>query len=554
MEEIISCRIVSGMTKALLTDTPKQFPEMHTASALKGDRVYLSLVGTPKDGSLTRLRLQVKASAQGLPCRLFSVEQVPVRLPHTPTVYDSDYLGHKPGLYPDLLRPTEKWTLSGGQCAQMLLEIEIPKNAKHGTYAVVFQIFAENEMIASAGLTLKVINAVLPPQTLLYSQWMYLDCLADAYCVKIFSPRHWKLIENAVKSAGHSGVNVLLTPIFTPPLDTAVGGERPTVQLVDITLENGEYTFGFDRLKRFCRMAKRCGIKELEICHLFTQWGAEHAPKIVAKTDSGERKIFGWETNATSEEYVRFLRTFLPQLKNELDRAGYRWHYFFHISDEPNSKHYESFRAAKEAVYDLICDHPVRDALSRIEYYDRGLVRAPIPATNHADEFVARGVPDLWVYYCCTQGKDVSNRFIAMPGHRTRMIGAQMYKAGVTGFLHWGYNFYYTQFSTAKIDPFLITDGDYFAPAGDTFSVYPGEDGTPLHSIREAHFYMALTDMRAMALAEKYAGRDRVIREIDRLCAVDFRHYPDDPAFPDELRERINHLIETCRPKNGKSS
>lgn len=70
----------------------------------------------------------------------------------------------------------------------------------------------------------------------------------------------------------HSGINVLLTPVFTPPLDTAVGGERPTVQLVDITLENGNYTFGFDRLKRFCRMAKRCGIKELEIAHLFTQW------------------------------------------------------------------------------------------------------------------------------------------------------------------------------------------------------------------------------------------------------------------------------------------
>ena len=30
------------------------------------------------------------------------------------------------------------------------------------------------------------------------------------------------------------GVNLLYTPLFTPPLDTQVGGERTTVQLVDV--------------------------------------------------------------------------------------------------------------------------------------------------------------------------------------------------------------------------------------------------------------------------------------------------------------------------------
>lgn len=552
MDELIACRVVSGLTKALLTDTPEKFSEMHRLSALKGDRVYLSLVGTPKDEALSRLRLRVTAETNGLPSSLFSVEQVPVRLPHAPAVFDEDYLGHTPGLYPDLLRPTDKWTLCGGQTAQMLLELEVPKTAKPGTYPVVFHIFRDNEEITAAKTELEIIDACLPPQTLFYTQWLYADCIADAYGVKIFSPRHKRLIENFVKAAVHSGVNVLLTPIFTPPLDTAVGGERPTVQLLDITLENDSYTFGFEKLKWFCRMAKRCGIKELEIAHFFTQWGAEHAPKIVATVNGKEQKIFGWETGATSPEYVRFLRTLLPQLKKKLDEFGFANHYFFHISDEPNSKHYESFRAAKETIYDLLCDHPVRDALSHIEYYDKGLVTSPIPATNHADEFVARGVPDLWVYYCCTQGKDVSNRFLAMPGYRTRILGAQMFKAGVTGFLHWGYNFYYTQYSTAKINPFLITDGDYFAPAGDTFSVYPGEDGTPLHSIREAHFYMGLADMRAMALAQARVGRDRVIAEIDRLCPVDFKHYPKDSAFPDELRERINRLIAENPPKKKK--
>ena len=38
------------------------------------------------------------------------------------------------------------------------------------------------------------------------------------------------------------GINMILIPVLTPPLDTAEGGERTTVQLVDITYENGKFT------------------------------------------------------------------------------------------------------------------------------------------------------------------------------------------------------------------------------------------------------------------------------------------------------------------------
>lgn len=543
MDSLLQCRIVSGLTKARLFDPMEKFPQMERIRVLRGERICFALLATPVSGEVRSLHLNVNIDAP-VQAQLFAVEQVPVRLAHYPDAFDDDYLGHEPGLYPDLLRPVKEIALSGGQLSQMLVEAEIPEDFAPGEYTFRVTFSKNGEQVAKVCVTVEIIDAILPPQTLTFTQWMHYDCIATEYNVKIFSPRHWKLIENFIRGAVHSGINALLTPVFTPPLDTEVGKERPTVQLVDVNVSDGAYRFGFDKLKRFCRLAKRCGIRELEISHLFTQWGAEHAPKIMATVDGEYRRLFGWETDAASPEYVRFLRTFLPELKEKLDEFGYRGHYFFHISDEPNAKHLESYKRARDTVYDLICDHPVRDALSHYEYYEKGLVSAPIPATNHADEFVAHGVPDLWVYYCCSQGKGSSNRFIAMPGHRTRILGAQMFKAGVTGFLQWGYNFYYTQFSRAQIDPFLITDGNYFAPAGDTFSVYPGKDGTPLHSVREAHFYMGLCDMRAMELAAERVGRERVIAEIDRLGKVDFMHYPTDPAFPDALRERINDLIK----------
>lgn len=107
---------------------------------------------------------------------------------------------------------------------------------------------------------------------------------------------------------------MLLTPVFTPPLDTEVGGERLTVQLVDVKLENGKYSFGFDRFIRWVRLAQKCGIKYFEISHLFSQWGAKYTPKIVAEVNGRQKRIFGWETSADSIEYAEFLSAFIPQL------------------------------------------------------------------------------------------------------------------------------------------------------------------------------------------------------------------------------------------------
>lgn len=63
------------------------------------------------------------------------------------------------------------------------------------------------------------------------------------------APAHWRLIDQFVGMAAQNGVNMILTPLFTPPLDTQVGGERPTVQLVDVIVMDRGYSFGFGKLK-----------------------------------------------------------------------------------------------------------------------------------------------------------------------------------------------------------------------------------------------------------------------------------------------------------------
>lgn len=190
------------------------------------------------------------------------------------------------------------------------LWIELDASGESAGRHDIFITVSKGKETVTNVITVDVINAKLPEQALMCTMWFHCDCLATYYKVDVFSEEHWNIIENYVRNAANHGVNFILTPLFTPPLDTEVGGERPTVQLVDVKKTKDGYEFGFDKLDRWIDMCRRCGIKYFEMSHLFTQWGAEHAPKIVAEVDGEKKRIFGWKTDADSEEYRDFLHRF----------------------------------------------------------------------------------------------------------------------------------------------------------------------------------------------------------------------------------------------------
>ena len=302
---------------------------------------------------------------------------------------------------------------------------------------------------------------------------------------------------------------MLLVPVFTPPLDTEVGGERLTTQLVKIYKNGNTYTFNYDLLDKYLDLIKSEGIEYYEISHLYTQWGVYHAPKVVAIVDGEDKKCY------------------------------------YNISDEPSEKHLESYKQGKEAVYDLLKDYTIMDALSNYEFYSEGLVKTPIPASDHIKPFIDNKVKNLWTYYCCGQCIGVSNRLIAMPSWRNRAIGVQMYKYDIVGFLQWGFNFYNNRFSHDNINPYLDFSGDFWVPAGDTFSVYPGLNYLPYESIRIKVFYEAINDMRALKACEMYYSKDEIIKEIEKTYKkkIVFSSCPHSAKEMLKIREKINKMI-----------
>lgn len=414
-----------------------------------------------------------------------------------------------------------------------------------GTYPIVIELYDHrNQKVGESTLELEIINALLPEQSLVYTNWFHNDCLADFYRLPLFSEEYFSVMKDFIACAVQNGMNMVLLPAFTPPLDTPIGEERMTVQLVDVTFDGTEYTFDFSLMKRYIDVARSAGIRFFEHSHLFTQWGAAHAPKILVSVGGEKQKRFGWETDAAGKEYVFFLRSYLTAVKAFLKGEGLLETTLFHVSDEPNEAHLETYRASIEGIRDLLDDLLVGDALSDYKYYEQGLVKTPIARSHKVMDFVGKCDP-LWVYYTGAECYDgLSNRLIQLPRERNRMMGTQLYAFRAKGFLHWGYNFYYGDLCHGLYDPF--TDPCCgFPNAGTTYSVYPGRDKKPLQSIHQKIFAEGLVDMRALELLESLVGRKACEKLIcEHLGRPDPFNTPRDPETLLAFRAAVNETIK----------
>ncbi len=477
--------------------------------------------------------------------KVFTVEYMPSGFAINKKTADDYVLRSKDGYYPDLLLPVEKSIKLENGCRTLWFEIDSENPLAAGEHSIELTV-SDDDTTAGTSVMVEVIDCPLEKQSLIFTNWFHTDCLMQEYGVEAFSEKYWKIVENYLRTAVRHGMNCVLTPLFTPSLDIAVGGERPTVQLVDVTVTKGKYTFNFDKLLTWIETAQKCGIEYFEMAHFFTQWGAKFAPKIMATVNGKYKKLFWWRTLVISRKYKKFLTQFSTELNALLESLNLKNKVLIHVSDEPNMSHIFTYRIAAKLIHKLFKGYKIIDALSDFKFYSTGLIDTPIPANNHIEPFIGK-VSELWTYYCCAQDdKYVSNRFFSIPSQRNRVLGYQLYKYDVKGFLHWGYNFWNTRYSKEKINPYEVTDAGGFFQSGDSFVVYPKADGTPLCSLRLKVFYDGFQDMMALQTLEKLTGRENALKVLEQGLdnELTFFEYPHSIEWQLATRERINKAIK----------
>ncbi len=536
-------------------DSSMDYTEINSKTLLKGERFsYQIAIGTCE-----RIigKLEVESELKNY-IKIFFVGIAVMDAPITESTAfaESDYITKEPGLMPDILIPLEEknniLTASGG-ASSIWIEVNIPRDIAPGTYDISIKLRSmdnghtqpEQEYLFEKNMQLEIIGEEIMPQSLIYTRWFYADCIADYHKVEVYSEEHWDLIEKYISQAADVGINMILVPVHTPPLDTAIGTQRTCVQLVDIKKNADTYEFSFGKFKRFVDLCKSCGIKYFEIAHMFSQWGAKCAPNIMVEENGELKHMFGWHVAADSDEYVNFLKQYIAAISKELIAEGISENTYFHISDEPTIENMDGYKRAHDIIKPLIGNAKCFDALSNIEFYEKGLVECPVTSISHMDPFLEHNISNQWAYYCCGPQSIFTNSIMAMPSSRVRILGVLLYKYNIKGFLHWGLNFYNGATSFYHINPYTTTSADGAYPSGDPFILYPSKDGA-YNSIRGKITFEAIEDINICRTLEKYIGRDAVIKLIDSEAGSELRFdsYPVGRDYLQKLRNKMTQMIK----------
>ena len=78
-----------------------------------------------------------------------------------------------------------------------------------------------------------------------------------------------------------------------------------------------------------------------------------------------------------------------------------------------------------------------------------------------------------WFYTCLAPQGDFANRFLEQPLIKTRLIHWLNFKYGATGYLHWGFNQWFTGNDPYKETTRMNEEGGNTLPGGDSWIVYP---------------------------------------------------------------------------------
>lgn len=539
---------MSNLYLKIVDSMQKIFPmqevsgEESKKTVLRNERVNFQIV-VHNDSDTIR---GAKIVAEGALAPYVTVRYVDfVPATYFPSRFEDDYCySREPGLFPDPLKPIGALGIVV-PCAQrraLYVSIEKEGGFEAGTYKTTFRLIAsDGKELGKVDYTVEVLPVDAAESDLKITNWMHYDAIEAKHGVKLFDDAFYGVFAAYLREYVRAGNNMLLTPLFTPPLDTEVGGERRTAQLIGVEKNAaGEYAFDFSELKKFVEFAFAHGVKYVEFSHLFTQWGGKCCPKIIAKTQEGkEEKIFGWETASDSKEYLAFLDAFLPALVAVIDENEWRDRCYFHLTDEPWEEHLEHYTFLRDFVKERIGTLPVMDALSHYEFYEKGRVDVPVPSIGAFNAFKDKGIKELFVYYCCGPCAGYhTNRFLNMPLQRTKVIGMQLYETGVQGFLHWGFNFYNTAFSLEEVNPYADTSAGGLFPAGDSFVVYPG-NGDAVASLRSESLGEAFFEYRALKTLEGFVGREKVLKILHSFGLTGYTEYPRDSKAHKQIREKV---------------
>ena len=468
----------------------------------------------PLEGPAGALAVDTRLSAVGLVVVGSRTDDVP----------DDELVGEAPGWYPDPLLDLPL-TLEPHRTRALWVTIHVPKDAPTGPYRSAIVLRNEGRELVRLPFRLRVAAAEVPGErTLRVTNWFRTDerHTKQFYGVTPFSEPWWTLVANFARVMAEYRQSVVLTP---------------TLDLVELLPGEGPH-FGFGHFDRWVETFQRAGaIGHIEGEHLVGRAGGYDEPLVVPVLLREGEKVHKVELPMDDPRVQRFLDAFLPALNRHLDDKGWKPSYLQHVLDEPHGDEPPAYaRIAALAkrhlpgvpTIDAIDAHDVPEAL-------REASDVWVPQLGRFDDQLAvlaerqRAGHEVWFYTCLFPRGRYMNRLMDFPLLKTQLLHWLNYRYSLTGFLHWGWNFWGPE--PLKNTQPVINMNLTLLPSGDAFIVYPDRARLSVFpSVRLEAMRAGLEDYEMLvALARRDRGTaDALARE----AVASFTDYVrDPPAF-----------------------
>lgn len=507
----LQASIASTNNRFVRSEIPKT--EQQTTwqgSAWKGERISAQLVLWNND-SLTKVNTEISDfkndSRNSLPSSIANINFVKYVI----TDEFGDGCGYrKPeefasSLAADALESASSYAIKAQETRPIWITIDVPIDAKAGTYKSTFQLHVENQKSKSFEFTLNVIDKVLPPAT----DWKFhLDLWQNPYAaarfhdVEPWSEAHWKLVKPLMKRLADAGQKVITTSINKSPW----GGQ--TYDPFDSMIEwrkkaDSSWTYDFSIFDNWVQMMMDLGVKNQISCYSMVPWGNEFY-----YFDEAENKEMVVKAAPGTQAYEDLWIPFLKQFKQHLEEKG--WNKITRIAmDERGPKEMKAMlqllnRYAPEFGVSFADNH------KSYKLYPDDLKDMSVAFGHPVDEedLVQRKEKGYISthYVCCTDR--FPNTFTFSPPVEGVFIGWYSIAADFDGFLRWSYNSW-------TENP--LQDSRFRAwPAGDTYIVYPDNRS----SIRFETLREGIADAEKIRVLRADFLERNMLDELDHLNQV----------------------------------
>ena len=368
----------------------------------------------------------------------------------------------------------------------------------------------------SAMVTLHIHNAVLPdPCDSAFGHEYFFDIEADEA----------KLISYA-KAMKALRVNTLY--VNSIPLLCRGGSKR---------ISKTEWFFDYSALDAFIKLFLEHGsFKHLTLTNIIVPVSGEWMTYIDENGHPAGLELFGDD----QETADAFLRAVYGGIAAHFEEMGWRDMLRIHLEDEPH--------VSKAWLWGRAICHEVAPGVPCTEPIDtKGMGRTlgdecdiPVPRLEVFDydaEYYANRIAagdEVWCYSCCYPIEPWwLNKFLDLPTRYARMIKWACYAQGITGFLHWGFNFWSGE-SQYGLNPNVRFKGDGFI-------VYPAENGV-LMSNRGLSTTVGIEEWELLSMLGK--KNPSAAKAYARRVARTFRDFTDDPEVIDQTRAELLNLLD----------